>query len=56
MVKEPGNIPGEDSGAAGGSNVSRKEVSPFNDLIVSDIFTCKQCVAVYAKPTARYLR
>jgi len=31
MVKEPGNNPGDDSGAAGGSKVRRKEVSPFND-------------------------
>ena len=41
IVKEPGNNPGDDSGAAGGSNVRRKEVSPFNDLTVSDMFKDK---------------
>jgi hypothetical protein len=37
MVNEPGNKPGEASGAAGGSKTSRKEVSPFSDLTVRDM-------------------
>lgn len=37
IVKEPGNKPGDDGGAAGGSNVRRKEVSPFKDCTESDM-------------------
>jgi hypothetical protein len=37
IVNEPGNRPGEDSGATGGWKMRRKEVSPFRDLMVSDI-------------------
>jgi hypothetical protein len=39
IVKDPGNRPGEDSGATGGLKVSRNAVSPFNDFTVRDIAT-----------------
>lgn len=42
MVKEPGNSPGEDSGATGGLKVRRKEVSPLSDLMVRDMATRTQ--------------
>jgi hypothetical protein len=51
IVKEPGNNPGDDSGAAGGSNVRRKEVSPFNDLTMSDMFKNKRNTAIHATRT-----
>jgi len=38
-VNEPGNKPGDESGATGGLKMRRKEVSPFNDLIVKDMAT-----------------
>lgn len=37
IVKEPGNRPGDDSGAAGGSKVRRNEVSPFRDWTERDM-------------------
>jgi hypothetical protein len=37
MVKDPGNKPGEDTGAAGGEKVRRKAVSPFSDCTVKDM-------------------
>jgi hypothetical protein len=40
IVKEPGNNPGDDSGATGGLNTRRKEVSPFNDLTDKDMAMC----------------
>ena len=39
IVNEPGNKPGDESGATGGLKMRRKEVSPFNDLIVKDMAT-----------------
>lgn len=42
IVNEPGNSPGEDSGAIGGLNMSRKEVSPLSDLTVKDMATRAQ--------------
>jgi hypothetical protein len=55
-VKAPGNNPGDDSGAAGGSNVRRKEVSAFNDFTVSDMMKDRWCVVVYAQRTRMELR
>jgi hypothetical protein len=42
IVKEPGNNPGDDSGAIGGLNTRRKDVSPFNDFTDSDMTMCTQ--------------
>lgn len=52
IVKEPGKSPGDVSGAAGGSNVSRKHVSPFKDWTESDMVGQGQFGAVKAeRPT-----
>lgn len=36
-VKDPGNSPGDESGATGGEKVSRKAVSPLRDFTVNDM-------------------
>lgn len=42
MVKDPGNRPGEDTGAAGGEKVRRKAVSPFSDCTVKGMAARRQ--------------
>jgi hypothetical protein len=42
IVKEPGNRPGEESGAIGGLKVSKKAVSPFSDLHVRLMVACNE--------------
>jgi hypothetical protein len=37
IVKEPGNKPGDESGATAGPNIKRNEVSPLSDLMVRDM-------------------
>ena len=37
MVKEPGKVPGEASGAGGGRKTSRNDVSPLSDVTESDM-------------------
>lgn len=37
MVKEPGNKPGDETGATGGLKTRRNEVSPLSDLTDSDM-------------------
>jgi hypothetical protein len=39
MENEPGKQPGDESGATGGLNMSRNDVSPLSDLMVSDMAT-----------------
>lgn len=56
IVKEPGNNPGDDSGAAGGSKVRRKEVSPFNDSTESAMLAEDKCKTMSAKRTTMQRR
>jgi hypothetical protein len=39
IVKDPGNKPGDESGATGGLKMRRKDVSPLSDLMVKDMAT-----------------
>lgn len=39
IEKEPGNRPGDESGATGGLKMRRNEVSPLSDLMVNDMST-----------------
>jgi hypothetical protein len=38
-VNDPGKRPGDESGATGGLKMSRKQLSPFSDLMVKDMAT-----------------
>ena len=49
IVNEPGNRPGDESGATGGEKTSRNVVSPFNALTVSDMLTYRKKVQRQAK-------
>lgn len=44
MEKLPGKQPGLESGAIGGLNVRRKDVSPFRDLTVKDMVHARDAV------------
>lgn len=39
MENEPGKQPGDESGATGGLNMRRNDVSPLSDLMVRDMAT-----------------
>lgn len=56
IVKDPGNRPGEDSGATGGLKTSKKDVSPFSDLTDSDMVADTQRRTVPHRCSKRHER